>query len=151
MPRHMHILYKLVHNVSNPQLSINWFKSLGQISVIELNVLAQMSLACSIAITIFTLHSEHVRIAILSGFQLVWSSELMVNLTFYIVVAMRDCEIWQFPVWSSFTYYKSTRKKSGKWKKKFIFQWWTKCHILQKKNTQPLKYEYKKKETVCFV
>lgn len=35
-------------------------------------------------------------------------------------------------------------KKSGKWKKKFIFQWWTKCHVLQKKNTQPLKYEYKK-------
>lgn len=66
---------------------------LAIISVIELNVLAQMSLACSIAITIFTLHSEHVRIAILSGFQLVWSSELMVNLTFYIVVAMRDCEI----------------------------------------------------------
>lgn len=25
-------------------------------------------------------------------------------------------------------------KKSGKWKKKFIFQWWTKCHV-QKKNT----------------
>lgn len=61
------------------------------------------------------------RIAILSGFQLVWSSELMVNLTFYIVVAMRDCEIWQFPVWSSFTYYKSTRKKRAEYERKISF------------------------------
>lgn len=80
-----------------------------------------MSLACSVAIKVFTLHSEHVRIAILSGFQLVWSSELMVILTFYIVVAMRDCEIWQFPVWSSFTYYKSTRKKRAEYERKISF------------------------------
>lgn len=144
MPRHMHILYTLVHNVSNPQLSINWFKSLGQISVIELNVLAQMSLACSIAITIFTLHSEHVA------------------LQFY--RAFNSCGLrsswwtWRFILWlrcvtvkyDSFLFdllspiINQHEKKSGKWKKKFIFQWWTKCHVLQKKNTQPLKYEYKK-------
>lgn len=151
MPRHMHILYTLVHNVSNPQLSINWFKSLGQISVIELNVLAQMSLACSIAITIFTLHSEHVRIAILSGFQLVWSSELMVNLTFYIVVAMRDCEIWQFPVWSSFTYYKSTRKKERKMKEKIHFSMVNKVSCTTKKEYTAFEIWIQKKQRVCFI
>lgn len=94
-----------------------------------------MSLACSVAITVFTLHSEHVRIAILSGFQLVWSSELMVNLTFYIVVAMRDCEIWQFPVWSSFTYYKSTRKKERNMKEKFHFSMVNKVSCTKKEYT----------------